>query len=158
MDLSYQEKSIFGSLVAVMLVYGGYFAASFRDFGETDFDGAAVARLTMTVIAIIVIEVVFQVVLAIAARHQPADERDTLITFRGYRNAYLFLSTGAGLLVTYAIVASLVRHVAPGQFMSVSFFRLMSSPYLLINLVLLVMVAAEVFKFLTQLYYYRRGF
>jgi hypothetical protein len=149
MDLSYQEKSILGSLLAVVVVYGYYFAAVLRDAARPEFDNGSLGRLMVAVIAIIVIEIGYHIVLALESKPEPKDERDILIESKAYRNAYFLLATGAGLIVTWVIVAGLVRDVAPT--------RVILTPFILVNFVLFAMVLAELVKFLTQLFYYRWG-
>ena len=149
MDLSYQEKSILGSLLAMVVVYGYYFAAVLRDVGRPEFGGGSLGRLMLAVIAIIVIEIVYHIVLAMESKAEPKDERDILIECKAYRNAYFLLATGACLVIAWVIVAGLVRDAAPT--------RIIVTPFLTVNLVLFFMVLAELAKFLTQLFYYRRG-
>ena len=141
MDMSYQEKSIAGSLLAMLVVYGYYFAAVLRHAGRLDF---AVGRLIFAVIAIIVIEIVYHIVLALESKPEPKDERDILIESKAYRNAYFAYGTGAFLVISVVIAAGLAGSQV--------------TPFLLVNLVLLFMVLAEVVKFVTQLLYYSRGF
>jgi len=149
MDLSYQEKSILGSLLAMVVVYGYYFAAVLRDAGRPEFDGGSLARLILAVIAIIVIEIVYHIVLALESKPEPKDERDILIECKAYRNAYFLLATGAFLVIACVIMATLAREAAPT--------RIIVTPFITVNLVLLFMVLAELMKFLTQLFYYRQG-
>src|SRR5271165_6300126 len=146
MDLSYQEKSILGSLLAMVVVYGYYFAAVLRDASSPGFN---VGRLVLAVIAIIVIEIVYHIVLALESKPEPKDERDILIECKAYRNAYFLLATGAFLVIACVIMAGLARDAAPT--------RIVVTPYITVNLVLFFMVLAELMKFLTQLFYYRRG-
>src|ERR1017187_75588 len=96
MDMSYQEKSILGSLLAVGVVFGYYFATVLRDLGRPEFDGASlpIGRLVLAVVAIVVIEIVYHIVLALESKPEPKDERDTLIASKAYRNAYFLLSAG----------------------------------------------------------------
>jgi len=143
MDLSYQEKSILGSLLAMVVVYSIYFAATLRNIGREDL---GLGRLMLTVIAIVVIEIAYHIALAIEGGVERKDERDILIECKAYRNAYLMLATGAGLVITYFIVAGLAGAT-----------RLPLTPFLAVNLVLLFMVMSELTKSLTQLFYYRRG-
>ncbi len=149
MDLSYQEKSILGSLLAMVIVYGYYFAAVLRDASRPEFDGVNVGRLVLAVIAIIVIEIVYHIVLALETKPEPKDERDILIESKAYRNAYFLLATGAFLVIGCVIMAGLARDAAPT--------RIIVTPFITVNLVLFFMVLAELVKFLTQLFYYRRG-
>jgi hypothetical protein len=146
MDLSYQEKSILGSLLAMAVVYSVYFAGTLRDIGHGDFGASSLGRLIFTVIAIVVIEIVYHIVLALEGGVERKDERDILIESKAYRNAYLMLATGASLVITYFIVAGLAGAT-----------RIPLTPFLAVNLVLLFMVIAELTKSLTQLFYYRRG-
>lgn len=146
MDMSYQEKSILGSLFAMVVVYSVYFAGTLRDIGRGDFGASSLGRLIFTVIAIVVIEIVYHIVLAIEGGVERKDERDILIECKAYRNAYLMLATGAGLVITYFIVAGLAGAT-----------RIPLTPFLAVNAMLLFMVIAELTKSLTQLFYYRRG-
>ncbi len=139
MDLSYQEKSILGSLLAVAVVFGYYFASVLRDIGRPEFDGNSlpIGRLVLAVVAIVVIEIVYHIVLALESKPEPKDERDTLIASKAYRNAYFVLSTGIFMVMCAVMLA----------------FK----PFLTVNLVLFVWVLAELAQFATQLFYYRRG-
>ena len=146
MDLSYQEKSILGSLLAMVVVYSVYFAGTLRDLGRPEFNGSNLGRLIFTVIAIVVIEIVYHIVIAIQGGVERKDERDILIESKAYRNAYFTLASGAGMVVTYFIVAGLAGAT-----------RIPLTPFLAVNAMLLFMVIAELMKSLTQLFYYRRG-
>jgi len=101
------------------------------------------------VIAIIVIQIVYQIILALDSKPEPKDERDVLIECKAYRNGYFALSTGAFLVIGGVIMAVLTRDAAPT--------RIIVTPFLIVNLVLLFMVLAELAKLLTQLFYYRKG-
>jgi|SRR5208282_2214281 len=149
MDLSYQEKSILGSLLAFVVVFGYYFAAVLRDLSRPDFDGGTVGRLVAAVIAIIVIEIVYHIVLALESKPEPKDERDVLIEAKAYRNAYFLLASGAFLVIVWVSLVTPARAAAAANTMVANF--------LTVNLVLFFMVVADLVKFLTQLFYYRRG-
>jgi hypothetical protein len=148
MDMSYQEKSIVGSLVAMLLVYGYYFAAILRNPGQTRFGGSALGRLIFAVIAIIVIEIVYHVVLSAATKPEK-DERDVIIGLKAYRNAYFAYGTGAFFVIAFVIAAGLMGDATPTH--------ISVAPFLVVNLVLLFMVLAEIVKFVSQLLYYTRG-
>jgi len=149
MDLSYQEKSILGSLVAIVVVYGYYFATTLRHFGQASTESASLGRLVLAIVAIIVIETVYHIVLALESKPQPKDERDILIASKAYRNAYFFLYVGMALVMMCAFGLEAL-HAATSM-------RITVTPYLILNFVLLLMIAGEVVKFVTQLFYYRRG-
>jgi hypothetical protein len=149
MEMSYQEKSIAGSLIALLVVYGYYFVAVLRNMGQAEFAGSALGRLVMAVAAIIVIEIVYHIILALEAKPEKKDERDVLIESRAYRNAYFALNTGAFVIIGTVITLWLLRDTASTH--------ILFTPFFLVNLVLLFMVLAEVVKFATQLLYYRTG-
>ena len=121
MDMSYQEWSLTGSLAAMLVVCGYYFAAVLRHVGQLDF---ALGRLIFAVIAIVVIEIVYHIVLALETHPEPKDERDVVIEAKAYRNAYFAYSTGAFLVISAVIAAGLAR--------------IAITPFLVVNLVLLV--------------------
>ena len=149
MDLSYQEKSILGSVLAFVVVFGYYFAAVLRDLGRGEFVAGMVGRLVLAVIAIVAIEIVYHIVLALESRVEAKDERDILIECKAYRNAYFLLAGGAFTVITWVIMANLT----PGTAAS----RIAITNFITVNLVLFFMVVADLTKFLTQLFYYRRG-
>jgi FtsH-binding integral membrane protein len=129
-SLSYQEKSLYGSLIAELIFFGVYFA-----YGSNT--RADLGRLTGIVILLIIVQIIYQIVLAIASSRQLTDERDRLIAARGYRAAYFALVTGlmaiAALLLTNIPLASMA----------------------LINVILAALVIAEIVKVVTQLISYK---
>lgn len=149
MELSYQEKSIVGSLLAMLVVYACYFASAFRHLGQSQFDGGTLGRLVTTVIAIVVIEIVYHIALALRAKPEPKDERDVLIDCKAYRTAYFAMFGGMSLVITWLIMAGLAGVAAPG--------RIPVAPFLVVNIILLVLVLTELLHFGAQLFYYRRG-
>jgi hypothetical protein len=143
MGLSYREKSILGSLVAMLAVYGYYFATLPGLDTRRYFDAASTTRLIAMVVAIVVIEVVCHVVIAASSHVERKDERDVLIEIRAYRVAYFLLATGVSLLIGTMILSN-------PETLGISQFSMG-------NFLLLSMVVAETAKFLTQLFYYRKG-
>ena len=146
-DLSYQEKSILGVLAGMVVVYGYYFAGVLRGGGEASFSGHLLGRLIGTIILLVVIEIAYHIALALTSRVEPKDERDILIESKAYRNAYFFLASGVFRSIAAVILGNLSRE-SP---------TLTITPFATVNLVLFFMVIAEIVKYLTQLFYYRRG-
>jgi hypothetical protein len=138
MSLSYREKSTLGSLAAILVGYGYYFRAVLRSPRPAEFTGGTLRLLLSAVFIIVVIEVVYQIMVAVTSKVDPKDERDILIGARAYRNAYAIL-VGAVFCLMGVIV----------------FFGM--TPYLIVNFALLSVVMADVVKFLTQLFYYQWG-
>ena len=94
-SLSYREKSLYASLVAECAVYGPYFFLLFHQ--QTSLN-----KIVGVIIAIIVLQIILQSVIAASTRNRVTDERDRLIELRGYRAGYLTLASlmviGLGLL------------------------------------------------------------
>jgi EamA domain-containing membrane protein RarD len=137
--LSYREKTLYASLVAEILVYGPYFFLHQQN---------SVNKVAGMIIAIIILQVVLQLVIAAFTRNRTTDERDRLIELRGYRAGYLMV---ASLMVLG--LAMLWFHTAMGQlhldnpkiglhFLSVFFGML---------------VIADITKTATQIVAYRRA-
>lgn len=149
MDWSYQEKSIAGSLAATVLVYGNYFGGSLRQWLDGTPEEHPVARLLSTVALLVTIEVVYQIVVAIADRPAPKDERDRSIDAKANRNAYGVLVVGLAHLIGCVLIAEGVS--------SPAWPPLPLTPFLMAQAALAALIAAEVVRDVTQLYYYRAG-
>ena len=100
--LSYREKSLYASLAAELVVYGPYFFLHQQN---------SVNKVAGMIIAIIVLQVILQSVIAALTRNRVTDERDRLIELRGYRAGYLTLASlmvlGLGMLWFHATVGHL---------------------------------------------------
>src|ERR1700712_528011 len=96
-SLSYREKTLYASLAAELLVYGPYF------FLHQQNSVNAVAGM---IIAIIVLQILLQSLIAGLTRNRITDERDRLIELRGYRAGYLTITSlmvlGLGMLWFHA--------------------------------------------------------
>jgi hypothetical protein len=138
MNLSYREKSIWGSLATTLVVYGYYFATVFSGTRPSEFNGTGVVRLMSAVSVIVLIEVVYHIVIALTSKVEPKDERDVLIEGKAYRNAYFLLVADLFMLMGTIVLIGL-------------------TPFLTVNLMFLCAVVAEIVKSLTQLFFYRRG-
>jgi hypothetical protein len=138
MNLSYREKSIWGSLITTLVVYGYYFAGVFGRSRPTEINRAALAQLGLAVVFIVAMEIVYHIVIAITSRVDPKDERDIQIEGKAYRNAYFLLVAGLFMLLGVIVLVGMTE-------------------FLTVNLMLFSVVAAELLKSLTQLFLYRRG-
>ena len=98
-SLSYREKSLYASLAVELLVYGPYFFLHQQN---------SVNKVAGMIIAIIVLQIILQSVIAAITRNRVTDERDRLIELRGYRAGYLTLASlmvlGLGMLWFHATV------------------------------------------------------
>jgi hypothetical protein len=84
MNLSYQEKLVWGQFLPMVLLYGYYFArvAEGRH-------GVAASSLVGVLVWIAVIQVICSILVAALAQREPRDERDRLIEYKAFKLAYL---------------------------------------------------------------------
>jgi hypothetical protein len=138
-SLSYREKSLYASLAAELVVYCPYFFLHQQN---------SVNNVAGMIIAIIVLQVILQSVIAALTRSRVTDERDRLIQLRGYRAGYLTLASlmviGLGMLWFHATVGHLRldSRMVGLHFLSVFFGML---------------VIADITKTATQIVTYRRA-
>jgi len=101
-SLSYREKTLYASLAAELLVYGPYFF-----FHQQN----SVNKVAGMIVAIIALQTVLQLIIAVVTRSRVTDERDRLIELRGYRAGYLTIATlmvvGLGMLWFHATFGEL---------------------------------------------------
>jgi hypothetical protein len=137
-SLTYQEKSLYATLAANLIVYLPYFAFAIRH--------TSLKRIVGTIVTLIVVQIVLQTIIAIFSRSRLTDERDRLIEARGYRAGYFALVAGVlvalALLWTHAILGFVNPNHAAIHF---------------INVLFAVLVLAELVKTATQLISYRVG-
>ena len=139
--LSYQERTLWGSLVAELVVYLPYFVLNLHRANT-------VAKIAGTIFAIIVLQILLQSIIAALTRNRVTDERDRLIELRGYRAGYLALASlmviGLGMLWFHATVGHLRldSRMVGLHFLSVFFGML---------------VIADITKTVTQIVGYRKA-
>lgn len=137
--LSYQEKSLYGTLAADLLVYIPYFVYVMHH-------PTTLTHIVGTIILLIVAQIILQTIVAIASRNRITDERDRQIAALGYRNAYFVLVSmilaGMGMLWVHAVMGPLNPNYMGLHFLSVF---------------LGMVVISDLVKIVTQLVAYRRS-
>ena len=140
MSISFQEKSIWISLVITILLFGLYFVMAFIVF-TNPYDPNT--NLVGLFIGVIILYVIFQIVLhsLVAIVHKKEadkslDERDNLIELKATRISYFILVLGVWVTGTSML---------PG------------SSLMMAHIIMFFFVLAEIVGFLIQLFYYRRG-
>jgi hypothetical protein len=111
------------------------------------------ALVRSAIILVIVLEIVSQTIIAIIDHKQADqkdDERDKTINLIASRNAYIVLVVGIVSAIFHAQVTSFIT-------INAGFIEL-SKGYNLLNIIIGSFLVAEIIKYLTQLFYYRRGF
>jgi hypothetical protein len=138
-SLSYREKTLYASLVAELCVYGPYFFLHQQN---------SVNKVAGMIIAIILLQVVLQLVIVAFTRNRVTDERDRLIELRGYRAGYLVIASlmviGLGMLWFHAAMGNL--HLEN---------RMMGLHFL--NVFFGMLVIADITKTVTQIVAYRKA-
>ena len=137
--LSYREKSLYGTLIADLLVYVPYLVYVMHH-------PTTLTHIFGTIILLIVAQIILQSIVAIASRNRITDERDRQIAGLGYRNAYFSLVgmnlAGMGMLWVHAVKGRLNPNRMGLHFLSVF---------------LGMIVISELIKIVTQLVAYRRS-
>ena len=138
-SLSYREKSLYASLVAELLVYGAYFFINHQN---------SVSHVAGMISAIIALQVILQLLIALFTRNRVTDERDRLIELRGYRAGYRTVAT---LMV--AGLAMLWLHTIRTDFQ----FAGSRIGLHFLNVFFGMLVIADITKTATQIVSYRRA-
>lgn len=138
-SLSYQEKSLYGSLIAELVVYGPYFVLHHQN---------SVNKIAGMITAVVVLQIVLQSLIAAFTRNRIRDERDRLIELRGYRAGYITL---AWLMVLG--LGMLWFHTSRGHMHVDS--RMMGLHFL--NVFFGMLVIADIVKTASQIIAYRRA-
>ena len=139
LSLSYREKSLYASLVAELVVYGPYFPLHHQN---------SVNKVAGMIIAIIVLQVILQSVIAALTRNRVTDERDRFIQLRGYRAGYVTITSlmvlGLGILWSYATVG---QHSLNSRMLGLH----------LLSVFFGVLVVSDITKTATQIVAYRKA-
>ena len=136
MDLSFQEKTLWLMLVALVVAFAFYFA-SVLPSASADVLPQQVVLFVVATAVLVVVQVAGHIVIAARGGATGTDERDDLIGLKGARNAGYVLATG----VFAALCVALVK---PGNF---AFTHVLLAFWLL----------AELIEIGSQLYLHRRA-
>jgi hypothetical protein len=138
--MSFREKSAWITFV-MLLGFGIYFAEVWDHFlHPTDPHTSHLPLFILLVVAVVIIEIVTHTIMGIRSPLEakaPLDERERLIALRATRPAFFVLLVGA--------------------FLSIGTMHLGANTWMLAHCVLLAIWIAELTRFGTQIYYYRRG-
>jgi hypothetical protein len=153
MNMSFREKSIWISLISTLLIFGDYFL-NIIALGNLPEQVAKTAALELSIrafVLIIIVEIIFQTMLAVSNRKAAklgADERDKLYEYKGNNFGYSVLVVG--VLITLGRMVSM--EISP-EF--IEQFKVLDIPFLTAHILLFSFILSEVVRFSAQLYYYR---
>ncbi len=138
MNASFEEKSVWIQLGAMLLALGGYLFVAGRMLAAGVLEAAPYFAVFMvSAVLMVAILIAGHIVAAITGPTDPADERDRQIGWRAESRSSWLLGAGAFLAIT-----GLALGYAPGW---------------IANLLMVSMFASEILKYLLQLWHYRRG-
>lgn len=138
--MSFREKSAWICLLSIVLTLGPYFFFVWHLFGKTPVDPSAVwGTFGAAVLVQVVLNAAAHAVFARQAQKDPKDERDVAIESAALRRAYVVLSVAMFSLLAVATFGRNFSILEMGQ------------------LLLLGFVAAELTKYSSQVWNYRRG-
>jgi hypothetical protein len=143
--MSFREQSAWVSLVGVVVTYGAILGAPLMGWVGNE-PGDRLGFLVGAIFVQTVVMIVVQIVVAVRTPPEARDERDTAIALRSYRNAYFTMGPG----VMMVIIGLIWGGVMPDG------SRLLN-PMRVGHVLLGCFVAAEVVRYATQGYLYRKG-
>ena len=147
MDLSFEEKSAWVNTVIVLLLFGYYFGEAFG--AEILGPAATLGLLFRVVLAVVVIEIVVHVVMAIAHRPEGTDERDVLVSAKSARNGGMVLGVAVFGAIGYSLLGGAIHQATQ-----------VCNPDVIAktaHILVLGAVAGELTRCASQLFYYRQG-
>ena len=103
MGLSFHEKSLWIMFVSLIAGFGFYFLTVLPGEGPNVMPHQ-VAVFAVAVVALVVMQLLGHIVIAVVDRRTGTDERDRLIELKGTRNAGYVLATGVFLALCAALV------------------------------------------------------
>ena len=155
MNMTLKEKSTWLSLVATLVIFGAYtfkvLSIDMQTLSQQEATTVAMANLSSAVLFIIIVEVIFQSVIAAAGSKEKVleDERDSLVSYKANNSGYWVLSIG--VIVTLGQL--LLPHVIGIESSLQSRFPI---PLFEVHLLLFVFILSEITRFGHQIILYRQ--
>jgi hypothetical protein len=145
-NLSFQEKSTWGTLVALLIIGTLYSNAAWQLWQRDVLVSEALFGLLIgyTVLLVIVL-VAYHVLIVVVSGSEAEDERDRLIEWRA---GYI-----GGIVLAFGVF-TVIGHILIGGWLGDPLFL---SPVGIANALLLAMLVASVAELALKLVYYRRG-
>jgi len=145
MDLSFSEKSVWGSLLGIAIASYLFFPDAINHINEGGQPIGLFGNVIFIVGVLIAVEVVYHTLVGASSDSTGSDERDALISLKADRNAGYALGFGAFWIVGLVMFADLRADTNALETSMVAIY------------LLLALTASEVVKLTSQLWYYRTG-
>lgn len=144
MDLSFEEKSAWGSLLAILVAAWLFFPMAMAHIAAGGEPVDLTFRITFVIGVIIAIEIVYHAVTSATAGERGTDERDAMISLKADRVAGYVLGFGVVWIAGLIMIRSSIPGAPPVP------SSVMVSIYLL-----LAITASEASKLVSQIWIYR---
>ena len=152
--MSYKERSIWMSLAITLYIWFNYFSELYWSAQQNSLTTSSMQSALLTVVVMtIILEILHHIVIAIIDNknaNYDEDERDKQISLIGSQNAYYILS--------FTTITAVLHLLFPVMSQGLVDALNLPSEYVLINIIIFGALSAEIIKFSTQVFYYRRGF
>lgn len=142
MDMSFQEKSAWGSLIAIGFVAFWFFPKAFEIAGRSDNPSDLFGLSMSLIVGLVIIEIIYQSLIA-ATGPAESDERDAMINLRSERNSGWVLAIGLFWLVGHIVAVSSIDVSEPMGTMLIAVW------------ILFTLTVSEFAKLASQIWYYR---
>ncbi|SEK33684.1 hypothetical protein SAMN05216262_101104 [Colwellia chukchiensis] len=151
--MSYKERSIWVSLAITLYIWFNYFSELYWSSQQQSLSPERMQSALLTVVIwTIALEILHHLVIAMID-HKNAnydqDERDQKIALLGCKNGYYILSA----TTIIAVLHLLFPIMSQGLVLALN----LPTEYIIINIIIVGALIAEITKFSTQVFYYRRG-
>lgn len=146
MDLPFEEKSAWGSLLGIGIASWLFFPTAIAHIEAGGEPVDLIFRALFVVGVIIAVEIVYHIVTTVTSKDRETDERDAMISLKADRYAGYVLAVGVSWVIGHIILRSTVPYVPVEQ-----------SGILLAIYLSLAMTASEATKFIAQIWFYRVG-
>jgi len=157
MNMTFKEKSTWLSLFVTLVIFGNYAISVFTMdpsmLNPEEMIDLAMDNLSSAVLYIIIMEIIFQSLIAATSRNKmeiEGDERDRTISLTANNSGYWVLSTGA--------VITIGQLILPHAFGIETFVEERTSviPLFEMHLLLFSLILSEIVRFAHQIYLYRK--
>ena len=153
--MGFREKMLWASAATTVVIWGWYFWGFVSALEAPIFNvGAELGKFLFAVVALVVVQVVAAIVLALSSpadAQAPADDRDREVALVAYRAAFVTLSV---LIATLTVAAPMTIATAPAWLAGRSPVLV---PIVISNALLVSLVIAELVRSATVLFLYRKG-
>lgn len=157
MNMTFKEKSTWLSLFVTLLIFGNYAISVFTMdpsmLNPEEMIELAMDNLSSAVLYMIIIEIIFQSLIAAASRNKTelkGDERDKTISLTSNNSGYYVLSIG--------VVITIGQLILPHAFGIGAFVEERTSiiPLFEMHMLLFSLILSEIVRFAHQIYLYRK--